>query len=731
MILLKRLLNLGFLAFACIIPIFSVFLIANIGIRLLVLSILIVIFSLIIPGTFLLKSVNFKSEDFLENIVIGTTLASGIALLLHPILGIFGASRYTFIIFVIIGFIYLGYNFSKFSIRHIKINFKVPALISFFLIPYGLWIGRQANVVPINNFDKYSVPPDIYHHMSIAAEIGNHGPAIYPYIAGTGVALQYHWGAFSLGSFLSAGGLIPLAIAMYRVEFILLSFLLLTLLFFTGKFVGKSNLSGVVASLFGVLTLYPSFEISDGLRVPLIRTGSLSQLAACVFLVAALRILFEVIESKKFKNLQLLVLTVFVMATTLSKGPTGFLILGIIGLTSLIYIYQSNFRTGFKLSIGPLLGFGIILPIIFSFGPTKSTGMSLWISPLSTVKTVIGYMGEPINSRNLIFVTILLIVSCLTPIIFLMLNLSAKPIYLIPIFVAIMIGTIGLFLFEAWGNSQWFVYYPVGPLIAIALAMTLPKVLETFSAIHLITFIVMGLVVQKSLILLLRNWFEPSALNFGALWVVSMIFIAVGSFLLANSVWNYNFYKSFLAASLSLLFVGFFSSLEYKDSYPYPVNNYEHPWSITLGTDAATKYLKDNSSINDVIATNRHCVGPEEKNTCIARVFTISALAERRTFIEGWAYTTCPVSEALNNSYWNQPLLELNQKVVVESDKASASELSKYGVQWLLIDLRRPHSNDYSNIATKEFSAGEVEVWRLTEKTNPDVKPVLSGCKSL
>jgi hypothetical protein len=259
----------------------------------------------------------------------------------------------------------------------------------------------------------------------------------------------------------------------------------------------------------------------------------------------------------------------------------------------------------------------------------------------------------------------------------------------------------------------------------------LPKVLKTFTTVHLITFIIMGLIVQKSLLLLLRNWFDPSALNFGALWVVSVIFIGVTSFLLANFLWNYDLPKSLIAASISLLFVGFLSSLEYKDPYPYPVNNYEHPWSITLGTDAATKYLKDNSSIDEVIATNRHCVGPEEKNTCIARIFTISALAERRTFIEGWAYTTCPVSEALNNSYWNQPLLTLNQKVVVESDKASAAELSKYGVQWLFVDLRRPHSKDYSNIATKEFSAGEVEVWKLIEKASPDATPVLSGCKSL
>ena len=731
MILLKRLVNLGFITLVCSIPVLSVFLVANIGLKYLVLSFLLLTLSLIIPGIFFIKIAKLEIENFLETIVLGTTLASGLALLVHPAFGYLRIAQYTAFVFILIGVIFLLVHRNKHSIEAIKLNLRYFTMVSFILIPYGIWVGRQAKVVPLNSFDKYSVPPDIYHHMSMAAEIGNHGPAIYPYIAGSGVALQYHWGAFSLGSFLNAGGLIPLPIAMYRVEFILLSFLLLSLLFFTGKFVGKSNLSGVIASLFGVLTLYPSFEISDGLRVPLIRTGSISQLAACVFLVAALRVLFEIIENRNFKNSHLFVLTILVMATTLSKGPTGLLLLGIIGLTSLIYIFRKNSQNGLKLSIGPLIGFVIIFPLIFTFGPTKSTGMSLWISPLTTVKTIIEYMGEPINSRNLIIVTILLIVGCLTPILYLILNLPIKPIHLIPIFTAIIIGTLGLFIFEAWGNSQWFIYYPVGPLIAIALAATLPKVLKTFTTVHLITFIIMGLLVQKSIILLLRNWFEPSALNFGVLWVISVVFIGVTSFLLANFLWSYDLPKSLIAASISLLFVGFFSSLEYKDPYPYPVNNYEHPWSITLGTDAAAKYLKDNSSIDEVIATNRHCVGPEEKNTCIARVFTISALAERRAFIEGWAYTTCPVSEALNNSYWNQPLLALNQKVVVESDKTSALELSKYGVQWLLIDLRRPHSNNYSNIATKEFSAGEVEVWKLNEKTNPEVKPVLSGCKSL
>ena len=715
----------------CLAPVLSVFLVTNIGYGFLILSILFVIFALAIPGLFMLKILRFKTDHYFETLILGISFSSSVAILIHPLLGFTGFGKYTGCLFIFVGFITLLLNFRNLLIIPSSLNLKIGSLYSLVLIPFGIWVGRQANVVPINNFDQYSVPPDIYHHISLAAEIGNHGPEIYPYIAGSGVALQYHWGAFSFGSFLNVGGLIPLPIAMYRLEFILLSFLLVGLLFFTGKFVGKGSFAGIAAALLGVFTLYPSYEISDGLRVPLIRTGSISQLAACVFLVASLRIFFEISEKKEFVSGKSLILTIFVMVTTLSKGPTGLLLLGIITLTSLFKIYQKDFKFGLKLLAGPFIGFFIIFPLIFTFGPTKSTGMSLWVSPLATLKTIIGYYGEALTSNNLVLISIVLIVGCLTPIPFLLLNLKSKPSYSIPIFVAIIVGILGLFIFEAWGNSQWFIYYPVGPLIAILVALMIPNLLNIWNSQQILILVILGVLVQNSIFLLLRNWFEPNTLNLGLLWVISVIFISFIAFLLARFLWNYNLYKSLFAVSVSLLFVGFFSSLDYKDPYPYPVNNYEHPWSITIGTEKAANYIKKNSSINDVVATNRHCVGPEEKNTCISRIFTISALSERRTFIEGWAYTTCPVSEALNNSFWNQPLLRLNQQVMTQSDAKSAAELSKYGVQWLFIDLRRPHSNDYSNIATKEFSDGEIEVWKLIQKVNHAESPILTGCNSL
>ena len=667
----------------------------------------------------------------METLTLGVSFASSIAVLIHPLMGFAGFGKYTSYFFIFIGLIALLLNSKKLFTSPSSLNLKIGSIYSFVLIPFGIWVGRQANVVPINNFDQYSVPPDIYHHISLAAEIGNHGPDIYPYIAGSGVALQYHWGAFSLGSFLNVGGLIPLPIAMYRLEFILLSFLLVGLLFFTGKFVGKSSFAGIAAALLGVFTLYPSHEISDGLRVPLIRTGSISQLAACVFLVASLRIFFEISEKKEFVSGKSAILTIFVMVTTLSKGPTGLLLLGIITLTSLIKIYEKDFKFGIKLLVGPFIGFFIIFPLIYTFGPSKSTGMSLWFSPFATLKTILGYYGEALTSNNLVLISIILIVGCLTPIPFLLLNLKSKPSYSVPLFAAIIVGILGLFIFEAWGNSQWFIYYPVGPLIAILVALMIPNLLNILNSQQILILVILGVLVQNSIFLLLRNWFEPNTLNLGLLWVISVIFISFIAFLLARLIWNHNLYKSLLAVSVSLLFVGFFSSLDYKDPYPYPVNNYEHPWSITIGTEKAADYIKKNSSINDVVATNRHCVGPEEKNTCISRIFTISALAERRTFIEGWAYTTCPVSEALNNSFWNQPLLRLNQQVMTQSDAKSAEELSRYGVQWLFIDLRRPHSNDYTNIATKEFSAGEIEVWKLMQKVNDAERPILTGCNYL
>jgi hypothetical protein len=713
-----------------IIPIFlsinSVFLVTDIDLNSFLIGLSILTFAILIPG-FVVGNLNFSQNTITsEKIILGTTAVLGFALLVHPIFGKFGVANYTWIVFLILSLFFIikdKFNLNNFS----SFNFWVLFLI---LLPVGIWIGRQADVVPIKNFDAYSIPPDIYHHLSIAAEIGNHGPEIFPYIAASNVFLQYHWGAFSLGSFLSAGNLISLPIAMYRFEFILLSFLLLFLLFYTGKYLDKSNISGIVTSIFGFFTLVPSFNIVDGLQVPNVRTGSISQLASSVFLVAGLRVFFEILNAKNINKIHLFILTTLVMATTLSKGPTGLILLGIISLTSIILFFKRNKLYSFKLALGPLIGFGIILPLIFSFGTTKSSGMTLWLSPLASAKTVLGYYGESINSLNTLKISLILITSTTTYLLIIFLNWRKRSITYLPILTGIIVSTLGLFLLEAWGNSQWFVYYPVGILVSLLLAEITPQIIKMFNNYELVIYIFLGAIFQNTFFLLLRNWFDPNTLNLGILWVFSVVFTGILSYLIAFNYWKHKFFKSINAVALSILFVGSFSALQFKDIYPYPVSNYEHPWSITIGTAAAAEYLKNNSNANEVLVTNRHCVGQEEKNTCIARVFSLTALSERRTFIEGWAYTTCPLREALNNEYWNQPLLKLNQNVVEKSDMESAKKITEYGVRWIVIDQRRPHASDLSNIAEKKFQSGQVQVWKIKNELISSAKPTYMGCKS-
>ena len=77
MILAERLALFALLKIALLIPILSVFLVTNIGYMNLAIALLVVSFSLLIPGSLLLETLKFKTSGFLENLVLGTAGAAG------------------------------------------------------------------------------------------------------------------------------------------------------------------------------------------------------------------------------------------------------------------------------------------------------------------------------------------------------------------------------------------------------------------------------------------------------------------------------------------------------------------------------------------------------------------------------------------------------------------------------------------------------------------------------
>lgn len=688
--------------------------------------------SILIPGFLLMRALSAFTNDYLAEIVYGSSVIISLIILIHPLLSRLNLGFLTFSIVLLIGVISFIIAYKKNLLNQPKlIELKQIILFIPLLIIISIWLGRQAAAVPASNLDLSVVPPDVYHHMSLAAEITHHGGQIFPYVAGSQVDLIYHFGAFSLGSFLSFNGFFALPIAMYRIEFILISLLFIFALFVVGKQLTERNLGGFVAVIVGAFTLFPTFEVADGLRVATTRTLSISQLVGSALLVTSLGLALRVAQTKYASGVTLLFIALINAATTLSKGPTGAMLVGVLFVLALSQKYFENTWISIKTFLASLIGFFVVFPFIFELGASGSNGVSLWVNPLHTVRVVLGYQGIEINQANLLIFSVVLFFSAISPALVAATFLSEKTYRakIIALSAGVVAGAVGLMLFEAWGNSQWFVYYPIIPLVAVLFALLAKLVFEKNVVYSPLLYLGLGLVGQPTLQTILRRWLDPSQIVYNAFWLISALTIVLLGFLIAYVYENTSKLTALQMAAVTLAGIGLFSALTTNDIRPMPVGNYEHPWSTTIGTQAVGDYLRTNSDPADVLASNRHCVGPEENNPCHARIFALGALAERRVLVEGWSYTTCPLSEPLINTFWDDELYQLNQKVVLNPDAQSINEISRYGVRWIVIDRLRPAAEDFSGFAELSYKKGDMEVWKISNPSEVIDLPKQSGCK--
>ncbi len=114
-------------------------------------------------------------------------------------------------------------------------------------------------------------------------------------------------------------------------------------------------------------------------------------------------------------------------------------------------------------------------------------------------------------------------------------------------------------------------------------------------------------------------------------------------------------------------------------------------------TDAqadAARWLKANSSRDELVATNAHCIA-RHGDSCDSRHFWIAALSERQVLIEGWVRTNrssrISATTGLDPSkvpYWNKDQLAANDATFTSPSEAVIDRLRKLGVRWLYADHR-------------------------------------------
>ncbi len=140
--------------------------------------------------------------------------------------------------------------------------------------------------------------------------------------------------------------------------------------------------------------------------------------------------------------------------------------------------------------------------------------------------------------------------------------------------------------------------------------------------------------------------------------------------------------------------------------------------SIPDGGIAAMHWLRDNSSPDDIIATNEHCRA-FPASPCDPRDFWVSGYSERRVLVQGWAYTeralmgATPYKNQTGGPYWDPALLAENDAVFTAPTAANVAALAAdHGVRWLVV-VGTAVNPALASVATLRFQATGVSVYEI------------------
>ena len=689
----------------------------------------VVLFLILIPGAFIGLKI-FKIRELVSSIIIGSAVLISLIIPLHALLSKFGIAWVLTIGLTVFSF-YLLLRFNKYLYfqelkNKVVINLQNIILVSFSIVILIL-LFRQSLYVPASNLDKFLVWPDTYNALAQAGEISNHGPSIFPFVAEAQVPLKYHWGAFSLGSFISFFGVVELVVSIFKTQFMLLGILFSGLLYLTGKVIGKSWIAGIFAVILGGLTIYPTFpEFNDqiGLARPFISSTSMPQFTANIFAILAIYLIYFYNQVKTSNGIKVITLFFVTLSATLSKGPVGLLIV-ILVITYLVSNYKIDLKkNAINLLIPSVVGFIAGYSQVSSSSSIEGrNGTSLWFNPLDTFKLLAEGYGLTLNSRSLSVFVILFIFSFSSLIFATIHTYHQNTLNLfLPLVITILAGIGGTLLLETWGDSQLFLLYSVIPFIGVLLA-SVAFYKETELKTEKILLIALGLLGQPVLFALFSSFVPRSqVLRTFALWAIATGFVFLVSVVFAK-INKKSIFAYLMIVSLS---IGMFSGLTKFDQKAYSLP--EHPYSISIGTYEIANYLRKESNKNDLIATNRHCAGLEESQTCTARQFALSALSERRVFLEGWSYTTCPLAEPILNKYWKEDSWTVNQDFFITPNPENFEVLRNSGVDWFVVDAKRPSVSSYEPFAELVKTSGAVSLWKITDPYLGEVFKQIDPC---
>jgi hypothetical protein len=146
-------------------------------------------------------------------------------------------------------------------------------------------------------------------------------------------------------------------------------------------------------------------------------------------------------------------------------------------------------------------------------------------------------------------------------------------------------------------------------------------------------------------------------------------------------------------------------------------------WRIYPDEQAAAMWLGSHSAPQDVVVANTACRPAGSQGPgCDARGYVVSALAGRRTLIEGWAYTQQAMAlhgaggkpYTVQPSPWPDRTALTNQVLTAPTSELLGRLYREFGVRWIYVDLRHGKvSPQLDRLAVLRHRQSEVRIYQV------------------
>lgn len=560
--------------------------------------------------------------------------------------------------------------------------------------------------------------------IGVVAEAMHHWPLQHPSVAGE--PLRYHLFAFlDMGATGYVSGVEPstLVLRLFPVSMTFLSFLLMTCL---GRRVGGRWSVGVLAGallfLTGELDIFPRNQFPFLGVLTAVWWDSPTYVFGLPFFLAATLLVCDALRRHQgFAAREAVLFTALVAVGVGAKASVAPVLLGGLSLTGAWCLWRCRDRLGLLVGLS-----GVVLAVFIAGYVAIYSGGSgaLRVKAFTFLQSTLVEMRYPhLRGRFLIEAlmsgpTILLSSYALLAIVWMLARPSLDVVFLLALLAASLAPT--LFVASPGAGQWYFLLYGVPPALVVAAAG-----LDRF-----------------------WRWAIAAGVDPRRLLVAAAVVVAIAGIGAAWS-WSYDDFASVpvlvvyavvlvtlvvaaamvaprprrLAAMLPIaaaLSIAVSLADRPLDSFPLrlqelrdglPMNPLDQPNSrgTTRALTDGLRWVRDNTPQDALLAVNNH----ELSTNGSSRYFYYSALAERRVFLESWAYTEAGAEGNAAQVFAHRRAV--NDAALLNGDRNALAQLARRGVDYALIDrVHATGSPELDRAATLVFANHALLVYRLS-----------------